>query len=278
MSTKKILEFNPEGQSLFCQFLAHLAKEQGWDFQFETHPEYNADLLDSADMVRVDMSLSDGILEKTNVQPTLVRTVRCVDSFVKEDGKWYPRLLFYEALRKVLVDSARDMDIRAPAFVIGDTEKARVVTSVLAQMGFGEIYVVGQDPISLSVQMQLLKRSHLGIHFQGMMADQLTILSVSAAIVINTVDISKDRELLSDLSYFNFMKRDGYALDLNLLPFVNPLLEEAERAELRVLHPSLVAAQLTLLWLEKLVPESRLKVEDLRESWKTFLKQISPSV
>lgn len=278
MSARKILEFNPAGPGLFCRHLEFLAKEQGWDLQFETQPEYKIELLDDAEMVSVDFSLSATILSQLHIQPTLVRTVRSMDSFVKEDGKWYPRLYFYEALRKVLVDCARDLDIRVPAFVVGDTELSRIVASVLAQVGFSEIYVVGEDAARLNEQMKILRRNHLGIKFHELRADELTIQTVSGSIIVNTLDVSANKALLSDLSYFNFLKTDGYALDLNLMPYHNPLLEEAERADLRVLHPYLVFASLTQLWLEKLQLGTSLKVEDLRESWKTFLKQISPSV
>jgi len=156
--------------------------------------------------------------------------------------------------------------------------QARAVCAVLAELGFGEIYVVGQEAEQLEIQIELLRKSHFGIKFKPLMFHELTIQSLSASIIINTVDLSQDKELLSDLSYFNFMKRDGYALDLNLLPYPNPLLEEAERAELRVLHPSLVAATWTHLWIEKLQIETSLKVEELHESWKNFLRENSPSV
>ncbi len=278
MSTRKILEFNPNGPGLFCRHLEFLSKEQGWDLQFETHAQYSAELLESAAMAKVDFALSSTILNQLHIQPTLVRTVRSMDCFVKEDNRWYPRLFMYEALRKVLVDCARDLDIRIPAFVVGDSELARVVASVFAQIGFSEIYVVGEDESKLKEQMEILRRNHLGIKFHELMADELTIQAVSGSIIVNTLDVSQNKALLNDLSYFNFLKRDGYALDLNLIPYHNPLLEEAERAELRVLHPYLVSASLTQMWLEKLQLGASLKVEDLRESWKIFLKQISPSV
>lgn len=278
MSTKKILEFSPSGPSIFCQFLQHLAKQQGWDLQYECQTEFSLESLQNCDMAKVDMSFSEEILNQMHVQPTLVRTVRCLDSLIFEDGKWYPRLLLHEALRKVLVDSARDLDIRVPGFVIGESEVARTVASVFAEVGFGEIYVVGQSAEKLAIQMDILRRGHFGIQFRELLEDELTIQSLSSSIIVNTVDLTNDKTLLSDLSYFNFMKRDGYALDLNLLPYQNPLLEEAQRADLRVLHPYIVAASLTELWIQKLQIETPLKVEELRESWKSFLKEISPSV
>ncbi|HWU43802.1 MAG TPA: hypothetical protein VN132_10200, partial [Bdellovibrio sp.] len=133
MNARKILEFSPNGPSLFFRFLEHLAKEQGWDFQFEQQTEFHTQLLDEASMANVDMNLSGTILPQLHVLPTLVRTVQCLDAFVQEDGHWYPRLIFFDALRAVLVDRARDLDIRLPAFVVGHLDQARAVCAVLAE-------------------------------------------------------------------------------------------------------------------------------------------------
>ncbi|AFY01193.1 hypothetical protein [Bdellovibrio bacteriovorus] len=261
----------------FMRFMQALAGEKGWDWQFETVTEFSREVFQGAAAVKVASALSAEILPQMKVLPTQVRAVQVLDTFFPEDGSWYPRVLLHEALRMVLVAEARDLDIRAPAFVIGHSEEARVVASVLALMGISDIYLVGESA-GLEEHQQALMRSHLGIHFHILPIDELTMQAVSAGIVVNTVDLSGQQALLTDLSYFNYMKGTGYALDLNLLSLQNLLLEEAEKAELRVLHPVLVAEALTRLWLERLRPEHNLSHEDIRESWTRFLKQNSSSV
>ena len=278
MSAKRILDIRREGPSLFCQHLKFLAGKQGWEWTIEHHSEYAAELLQNADMVKIEMSMSADVISQTHIQPALVRSTQCLDSMVFEDGKWYPRILFHEALAEILVSSARDLDIRLPAFIIGVGPESRVVAAVFSQVGFGEIYLVGEDKALLHDEVQHLRRSHFGINFVELPVEELTIQSVSASIIINTVDLSQDKVLLEDLSYFNFMKTNGYAMDLNLLPEHNLLLEEAARADLKILQPSSLAAEITYIWLQKLLGSSPLKVEELRESWKSFLKENSSSV
>lgn len=271
-------EIRADGQpGQFMRYLQTLSQEKSWGWHFETVTKLTPEVFAGAAGVKVEVRLSPEILPKMKVLPTQVRAVEVLDSFFSEDGAWYPRILLHEALRMVLVSEARDLDIRAPAFVIGCGEEARVAVSVLALMGVSEVYLVG-EAAGLEVHEQMLLKSHLGIRFHTLPNDELTMQAVSAGIVVNTVDLAGQQALLTDLSYFNYMKGTGYALDLNLLPLQNLLLEEAEKAELRVLHPILVAEALTRLWLERLHPQHGLSTEEIRESWTRFLKENSSSV
>ncbi len=272
MSTLKIVEFRPEGMGFFMRYLRTLSERKGWGWVFEVHPEFSLELLKGASAAKVEPSLSPQVLSYLKVLPTQVRAVEVVDSLFQEEGSWYPRLLLHESMRSVLVSNARDLDIRAPAFVVGDNEAARVVSAVLVEMGIADIYLIG-DVEKLQLQKDILTRSQLGIRFHILPMEDLTLQSVSAGIVVNVVDLSQQKSLLTDLSYFNFMKGTGYALDLNLFPTHNLLLEEAERADLRVLHPVLVAEVLTSLWLERLKVATEVSKQEIHESWKQFLQE-----
>lgn len=278
MSIQIIREIRHQGTpGAFMLFLKHLSEAHGWGWSFETVTEFSLDILEDAWVVKVDPSLSSRLLEALRVLPAQVRSVRVIDSLFKEDGAWYPRLLLHEAIREVFVSEARDLDVRAPGFVIGCGEEARVVVSVLALMGVGDIYLVGERE-GLEEYRDSLRQSHFGIRFHVLPIDELTMQAVSAGIAVNTVDLSRQEALLTDLSYFNYMKGTGYVLDLNLSPLENLLLEEAEKADLRVLHPVLVAEALTRLWLDRLRPDHGLNRKELHDSWIQFLKQNSSSV
>ncbi|WII72011.1 hypothetical protein QJS83_16230 [Bdellovibrio sp. 22V] len=277
MSTHKIVEFRAQGEGPLIQYFRWLAKQKGWDWTLETHPEFAFDLMDGASAVKVASALSERILPQLKVLPTQVRLIQCLDSFFKEDGTWYPRILLYEAMRTVLVSEARDLDIRAPAFIVGDNEEARAAAFVVAQMGCSEIFLVGETA-RLQRQQEILSHSQIGIRFTILPPEELTMQAVSAGLIVNSVDLSKQKSLLTDLSYFNFMKRSGYALDLNLLPAQNLLLEEAEKAELKVLHPVSIATAITQLWMKRLQVNDFQSLEEIRESWIHFLKENSPSV
>ena len=219
------------------------------------------------------MLLSATVLSELKLQPTLVRSLQSTDFLIKEENLWYPRVFLYQALRKVLVEYARGLDNRDSAFIVGTNEEAIVSGAVLAHMGFRKIYFTGHDMAELKLKTDLLKKNFFGIEFNTMDAEYLTAQTIGANIVINTINVAEDKELLRDMSYFNYMKRRGFVVDLNLIPYHNPLLEEAQRAELRVVYPIPIAAEQTYYCLEYLGLLNQLKVVDLCQSWERFLME-----
>lgn len=272
MNKTKLVEFHPSGSSLFARFLNWLSLQNNWGWELELHSDFSWIPMDEVLAIHVDPSLAGQVLPQVKILPTLIRSLETLDSFFYEDGGWYPRLIGWEALRQVLISEARDLDIRCPAFVVGDGDEVRVVASVLGELGVTDIFLVG-DVGLLKVQKNILSRSHIGIQFHMLNSEELTLQAVSAGILVNTVDLTEKKTLLTDLSYFNFMKKGGYILDLNLLPAHNLLLEEAERAELKSLSPILLAATQTRLWLERLKPGHSFSKEELISCWTQFLQE-----
>lgn len=270
MSKLKILDVQPQGPSKCFRFLQQLSEEQKWDIEFLQVASFAEIEEHEPNMVLVPLNYSSEIFPQLPIVPTQVRLLRCFDSFFLENGKLYPRVVTAQALHNVLIEQAKDLDTRTPAFVIGEGEFARVATSVLAEMGITEIFLVGRQP-ALAQHEAELKKSFFGIRFNVLPLEELTMQSVSAGIIINTVDLKEHKDLLTDLSYFNFMKNDGYVMDFNLHIENHQLLEEAERADLRVLAPSQVYSALTLLWLERLRLNHNFSIEDLEKRWKGFL-------
>lgn len=274
MNKIKIVEFHPAGPSLFARYLIWFSKQNNWGWELEGHTEFSWTPMDDVLAIHVDPYFAGQVLPQVKIVPTLIRSLESLDSFFYEDGGWYPRLLIWEALRQVLISEARDLDIRCPAFVVGDGDEIRVVASVLGELGVRDIFLVG-DVSLLKAQKNILTRSHIGIHFHMLSSEQLTLQAVSSGILVNTVDLTEKKALLTDLSYFNFMKKGGYIFDMNLLPIHNLLLDEAERADLKILSPILLAVAQTRLWLERLKPGQTFSKAELLSSWTEFLKEIS---
>lgn len=278
MSIQKIYEVRPEGPSFFFKFLEFLAQKNSWYLEFHYVPELTPEVYKDAAAISVDMAMSRPLLDDCQLQPTLVRNLQCLDSFFKDDGAWLPRNLTYEALRRVLITAARDLDIRQPAFVVGQNERMRIAASLLAEVGFKDIYLVSTDLADLNEEIEFLSRRQLGVRFHKIPADELTLQVVSAAVVINSNELANDESLLNDLSYFNYMKGNGYVLDFHWDVEQNLLLEEARNADLKTLPPELILWNLVMLWADRLKIPTQMKVEELRESWILFLKQNSSSV
>jgi len=268
--SQKIIDIHTPGKSLFAEYFEFLSAQQKWDWVVQNEDHFNQESIRTADAVLVDTTLSPAILPKLTTMPAQIRNIGCMDSLFKDDGSWYPRLLLFESLRQVIVDKAHDVDTNSPAFVVGDNEAACTAVAVLTHMGYSDVYMTSENEEVLKKVMSFLRQGHIGVKIHGIAASELTMHSVSCSIAVNCLPIEENKVLLADLSYFNFMKRTGIVVELNLLPVENVLLEESEKAGLRNIHPIEIAVKTTELWLERL--GKKMKVEDIHQSWESFLK------
>lgn len=278
MSAKKILEFNPSGPGVVFKTLQAILQEKPGAFELSHQAEFSMDLLSGYDMALLTFAEAEGILPQLPTLPPLVKSLQSFDSFLPEDGHWYPRLFLFEAIRKVLVGSARDLDNRSSAFVVGEGAESRVAASVCAHLGYSEIYLIGDNPEVMAESVKVLSRGHFGIQFKVLPVEELTIQAVSSSLVINTVNLEQHEALLNDLSYFNFLKSTGYALDCYLENLESPLLEEASKAGLQVLQPAQILQSLVELYLEKIGQSSLLSSDELQAIILKHAKEISSSV
>ncbi|MFM6927683.1 MAG: hypothetical protein ACKOX6_04425 [Bdellovibrio sp.] len=278
MSAKKILEFNASGPGAVLKVLQALLGDKPGAFEVLHHQNYSADLLDDASLALFSFAEAQKLLPQLPTLPPMAKSLQCFDAFSPEEGKWYPRLFLYEALRSVLVESARDLDNRSPAFVVGEGAELRVVSSVCALLGFAEVYLIGENSEVLAEDVRILSRGYFGVKFKVLPVEELTIQPVSGSLMINTVNMNQHENLLSDLSYFNFLKSTGYVLDCYLGHLQSPLLEEAEKAGLRVLQPASVLQSLVELCLDKIGMSEMYSPVELQSLIVKISKEISSSV
>ncbi|MEK2690693.1 hypothetical protein [Bdellovibrio sp. GT3] len=275
---KKILEFREGESSTLFRFLQFIAKKNP-DFPVpEQHPTFSEELLAGADAAFFSFEQSRALYPSLQVLPTQVRLLECFDMYLPEGAKWYPRLLSYEALHKVLVEQARDVDIRMPAFVVGEGECLRIAAAVCTELGFAEIYLMGENITQLYREARILSRGNLGIKFKVLPMEELTIQPINASLIINTVQLDSESELLTDLSYFNFMTTGGYAFDLHLGNLQSELMDEAKQAELKALFPKDMLQALVETVFEKLKQSHLLKPSDLANWIEEFKNENSSSV
>ncbi|WP_413587229.1 hypothetical protein [Bdellovibrio sp. HCB274] len=108
--------------------------------------------------------------------------------------------------------------------------------------------------------------------------EELTIQAISASLIINTVQLRPDSELLTDLSYFNFMTNGGYAFDCHLGNLQSELMEEAKQAELKTLFPKNMLRALVETVFEKLKQSELVTPAELSDWIDQFQTENSSSV
>lgn len=272
MNLKKIVEFSPQGKSPFCDHLKSLSESHGWGLEFDLYSRFEYALLKKYNIAKVDTSMSKEVIKLCPMVSTVSRSTQCVDTILNKESRWYPEAFCFEVLRKALLEKAKDVDIKNPAFVLGASEKAGVAAAVLADLGFRTVYISDPDIFEIVQLVALLNRSYFSVDFKMITAEQLTEQTMNVSVLINTLDLDQNQILMSNISYFNFMGQNSFAVDFFIDTRIHSFTEEAQNAGLRTISSSYMVAELTKMWLESLQIQSLLKVEDLKESWENFLK------
>jgi shikimate dehydrogenase len=150
----------------------------------------------------------------------------------------------------------------------------------MASMGFSRISIVDEDEVKLKREAAHLKRYLLGIHIETVAAGALTVQTNAGSLMLNTLVMPDDSPVLKDLSYFNFMTQGGVVVDISECCHENMLLEEAQRADLKILTGLEVQSQVDVDFLGKLFPDQYITFEDYFESFSEGLAALknSPSV
>lgn len=232
---------------------------------------------DGALLLRVPPEESPIVLEHFPQLPTAVRWLETADSLVLEGGQWWPRLFSYETVRQLIISRFRDLDISLNSYVIGANHMGRVAATIMAHLGYSHVSLVDEDEDRLQSEVDLLRRYLFGVQVEAVPAHSLTVQEKPGSLMLNTLPLQDDSAVLGDLSYFNFMKTGGVVVDCSECTPYNSLLEEAERADLKILSGLEVQARVDAEMLKKLFPNEYITYEDYFESFSDNLQGLKNS-
>lgn len=268
----------------FFEFLVTLLKTENIDAKVESLDETGLSWIELQQKMQgavasiTDFRTSPDLVAKIPAQPTDVKAFQCADSLFFENGQWWPRLNLKEAIRLLIVKKVRSLDIRESAYVIGEGPMLRLLAGLVVTFGFSKVYMVGLSNEDVHNQIEILKKNYVGIDWRPLDTNQLTMQTVGATLLVNSVSLTEDTGLASDLAYFNFMKGQGLVVDLEVYPSTHPILEEAEKASLRVLSGFDVRAQQDYLFLQRIGLGEIIKFETYRDALRAFLiSHLAPS-
>lgn len=229
--------------------------------------------LKAFDFLRLTYESSQKILEGWGTQPAQVRLLGCCDTFLHEGKSFGPRVILYEILREAIIAKVSDHDIKETGYVICNDMKGRLLVSLLLSLGHRKVFLVGEDEDFVNREVEFLQRFHIGTEILGLSANDLTLQTTRASILINTIHFSDDNPILNDLVYFNFMKSGGAVLDLDFEKNKSLLLEEAQRASLKVLAPTYVSSFYDFSLIKKLNLGADFSFAEFEKSWVRFLSE-----
>lgn len=220
-------------------------------------------------VLRCDPDQGAELIKQCSTISVAIQQTGAADYFVHQYGAWQPALLLKEALHGSLIRYGKQMDLRGIAFLIGQKASLRVTASVCLEMGFGTLYFVGDDVEDLHRQKDLVSKSYLGAQIVCLPAHEMTLQKTCASLLINCEDLTTRAELSADLAYFNFMLQHGVILDLSDSEPSRNILEEAHRANLRVIPSSEVWLEQEIVVAERLKAICPVSEEEYARSWRS---------
>lgn len=227
------------------------------------------------DAAYVDFESSELIMQSWPASPTLVRQLRCFDYFIRIQDQIWPRLFLYDVLRNLIIERSRQHDIREAAYIVCDNLVGRILVTLMIHLGHKKVFLVSEDEKFIAEEVEKLRRVNLGVEIVGLSTQHLTIQTTRASILINSVKLGRESQILNDLAYFNFMQKDGLVVDLNFERRQSYILEEAVKADLKTIDSALVAATYNFALIEQLGLGAFCSRQNYFESWKEYVSRVS---
>jgi hypothetical protein len=224
--------------------------------------------LKSVDGLLVDPELSADLIAASSRVPTEIVESGLVDSLVFDGRNLWIRCYLRESLRRSILGRAPRLDTHSLCYVTGSQALARMGASVAIQMGFRRVAMISESSEDLEVFVERLRRVFFGIDLRILKETELTLQPNNGSLLINTIPADSGSLVFEDLTYLNFLQKQGLVVDLPFSARTNPLLEEARHTHVLELESSAVWGLRDYLFLQGILgKEIQISETDYLSRW-----------
>lgn len=256
--------------------LSELLREKGIENEvefIETTPDDFAAVCEDAktrfDQIRVGGALAEPAATLTDRLPSALLTLRSADALVYLDGEWWPRNFLIEGLQRSIASDLAHLDFLGGVFILGATAEARAVVAALSRVGFTRFNISESDATRGQEFVEQMRKTYFQTQCQFVPRHMITQLPGVHSVGVSTIREVEDDGLLTELSYFNFLRSGGIWLDLPFVPLSSSLENEARNVGALVEPSYRVWARADQFWLESCVPGgAAISVEAVIEKYK----------
>jgi hypothetical protein len=228
------LSFPNEFQVLDCdpqEFSEKLVEWQSEFAQLRVGPPFGAIL--AAD------------LDRSNALTLSLKTADCSHQI---DNRWWPRSLLEEGLLRAIIRSKLEINIHSKAMIIGTGTSAKAAILPLIKLGFNKFSFTETDTDTGYAFVQNMRQRIFNVEFDFIERRDISLLPGSYSMVVNTTPDMKENVLLDDLSFFNYLKAGGVAIDLSVHKKETKFVSNALLASAQVLPGTMVASEVDAYW------------------------------
>ncbi len=217
------------------------------------------------DQIRLGSPFGREAVPSLSRQTSESSILRSADCLVAENKQlWWPRSASLHGIKTLLNELGQALDLSGSVLIVGNGALARATAVAMVQLGFKNFQVTGRSKSRVEDMLSQLRQTFFGVHYAYVAPESLVRLPGDSSILVNTTPIVADNELLPELSYLNFLRREGWVWDLALNREETALLKEAGDLNLNRVSGYQLAAFSDAEWVRWCTGKKYLSHPDLR--------------
>ena len=221
--------------------------------------------------VLVPEELSDHLLSHSTQIPTEIVETGFVDSLIRERQKIWIRCFLKESLRKFILEKSTKLDTHAHCYVTGSGPWARFCASVAIQMGFENLIFISLQEEQAEAMLSQLNKVFFGLDLKILKETDLTLQPNNGSLLLNTLTLQNGGVVFEDLTYLNFVRKQGLVVDLPVVFGENVLLDEARHVGLTAISGLEIWGLRDFYFLKSLLgPELKISEQEYLSKWIPF--------
>ncbi len=228
MTNAKFLYVGTKNYFTNLEILKHNLKNLNINFEFEFTDCYPEKLNTHFDGIRLAEPFQNiAFQKKISKVNTLISRIGIVDFIYQKNLNWWPSLILKEALHLAIVHKHQNLSSRERALIIGVSIDSKIAFDVLVLMGFKSFTIVGESQEEANEFKSSVQTKYFSLDIEAISSDKVILLPGVHSIVVNTWNLNKKSDLLTDLLYFNYLKGKGLVLHFYSDDEKDPLISEA---------------------------------------------------
>ncbi len=256
-----------------CGFRRQFWKENKWVLDW---PEIEGDplVVPQAKVIIIDPQESADWFHRTKKVTQDLQRVQFTDSVWFDHGKYWPKALYPAALHDLIVRIGKKLDTRAWAYVAGVGPWARLAVVAAFDLGYRKVRVISNEDEGFQDLASKIRKFCFGIEMELLKTSDVTLQPNNGSLLINTFDLSTDKDMLTTLLYLNFIRRPALIVDVPFNYQQSELLQEGQSAGFDVISGVDVRGLYDFLLLQKMGIETKLDWNQYLTLWRSFLEAL----
>lgn len=190
-------------------------------------------------LIKFNPYMSDVVYERFHTLNEIEKITGHFDSVI--NGKKAVSLL-YKALIREIRQVNRNLDTSGEGLICCETSLLKCLILTAAQLGLKTIKLVTLDEEQSKKHVEALQKHIFSLNIELVEPKNLTLLASRCSVALCGLLGNHQTQLLTDLSYLNFMKKNGIAVDVALSLENSLIIEEAINIQLPYLDGLLIEA------------------------------------